>query len=82
MCAALVMSNSLRLYRTVVRQAPLSMDFPQARTMEWVDISFFRGSSPSMSGRVLFCNSGLLSLLHCRLILYRRATTNGDVEIT
>ena len=29
----------------VACQAPLSMGFPQAKILEWVAISFFRGSS-------------------------------------
>ena len=32
---------------TVAHQAPLSMGFFQAKTLEWVTISFSRGSSPS-----------------------------------
>ena len=43
---------------TVACQAPLSMGIPQARILEWVAISFFRG---------IFPNQGLnLGLLHCR----------------
>ena len=75
MCSAVL--TCVRLFCDPVDCSPPGSSvhgLSQARTLEWVDISFFRGSSPSMSGRVPFCNSGLLSLLHCRRILYRRAT--------
>ena len=37
--------STLVILRTVARQAPLSMGFFQARMLEWVAISFSRGSS-------------------------------------
>jgi len=46
MCVCcLAMSNSLWLPWTVALQAPLSMEFSQARTLEFVAISSSRGSS-------------------------------------
>ena len=42
----------------VTHQAPLSMGFPKARILEWVAMSFFRGSSDPGVGS----NPGLL---HC-----------------
>ena len=40
-----VASDSFATPGTVVRQAPLSMGILQARILEWVAISFSRGSS-------------------------------------
>ena len=40
-----VVSDSLRSPRTVAYQAPQSMEIFQARVLEWVAISFSRGSS-------------------------------------
>ena len=39
-----VVSNSFGTPWTVACQAPLSMEFPQARILEWVAISFSRRS--------------------------------------
>ena len=39
------MSDSLAIPWTVAHQARLSMGFSQARMLEWVAISFSRGSS-------------------------------------
>ena len=46
-------------------QAPLSIGFSQARILEWVPISFSRGSSWP-GGRICTC----LHFLHCRQIFY------------
>ena len=54
-----VMSNSAMPW-TATHQAPPSMGFFQARILEWVTISFSRGSS--------------LPRNPCRWILYQRAT--------
>ena len=40
-----VMANSFATVWTVLLQAPLSMWFPKQETLEWVAISFSRGSS-------------------------------------
>ena len=47
-------------------QVPLSVGFSQARMLEWIGISFIQRT---------FLTQGLnLDLLHCRQILYHRAT--------
>ena len=48
----------------LARQAPLSMGFFQARILEWVAMSSSRESSR------LGSNTCLLSILHCRQVLY------------
>ena len=48
----------------------------QARILEWVSISFFRGSS-QLRGRTHI----LLHLLHCRWILYHWATAEAFAQI-
>ena len=58
---------------TVARQAPPSMGFPR-RILEWVAISFSRGSSPLMDQTCVSCIGGwvLLPLRHqgspCRIL--------------
>ena len=48
------MTDSFAIPWTVAHQAPLSMGFFQARILEWVAISFSRGSeilmSPALAG--------------------------------
>ena len=41
--------------RTVFLQAPLSMEFPRQEYLEWVAISFSRGSSQPMDRTLLSC---------------------------
>ena len=58
-CAALgpsVVSNSVTLW-AVAHQAPLSMGIFQSRTLEWVAISFSRGSSWPRDGTRVSCIS-------------------------
>ena len=43
---------------TVACQAPLSMGIPQARTLEWVDISFSRGFSQPRNQTQVSCIAG------------------------
>ena len=52
---------------TVARQAPLSMEFSRQRTLEWVAISYFRGSSPSRDWIRIPCVTcvGRRILYHC-----------------
>ena len=51
---------------TVAHQAPLSMGFPRARILEWVDQFLLQG---------IFLTQGSNSrLLHCRQTLYPRTT--------
>ena len=45
---------------TVAYQASLSMGFPQARILEWVAISFSRGSSWPRNWTWVFCITGRL----------------------
>ena len=59
-----VMSDSATPW-TIAPQAPLSMGFFQARTLEWVAVSFSRGSSQprdrtcvSCFGRWVLCHQG------------------------
>ena len=51
---------------TVAHQAPLSMGFPRARILEWVDQFLLQGIFLTQES-----NSGLL---HCRQTLYLRTT--------
>ena len=44
---------------TVVRQAPLSMGFPGARILQWVAISFSRGSSQPRDQTHISCLAGV-----------------------
>ena len=43
---------------TVARQVSLSMGFPQARILEWVAMSFSRGSSQSRNQTHVSCIAG------------------------
>ena len=68
--------------RTVARQAPLSMGILQARILEWVSISFSRGSSQPRDWTQVSHIAGELftiwaigeDLPHCRHILYQPRT--------
>ena len=68
LCVCSVMSNSAPQW-TAARQAPLSVGFFQARILEWVAISFSRGSSPPMDRIHVSWVSWI-----GRQILYHRAT--------
>ena len=54
---ASVMSNSLRPYE-LQPQAPLSMEFTQARILQWVAMPFFKGSSQSRDQTQVSCIAG------------------------
>ena len=68
--------------RTVARQAPLSMGILQARILEWVAISFSRGSSQPrdwtqvshIAGEFLTIWTVREDLFYCRQILYHLRT--------
>ena len=60
MCSVLsnlAVSNSVTLW-TVVHQAPLSMGILQARIVEWVALTSFRGSSQPCDGTQVSCIAG------------------------
>ena len=70
-----VMSDSATLW-TVACQAPLSMGFSrilQTRVLEWVAISFSRGSSPLRDGTLVSCIS--------RQILYHWVNLGSPFEL-
>ena len=58
---------------TVACQAPLSVGILQARTLEWVAISFSRGSSRPRNQNCIFCRG--------RRILYHCATWEAHIEM-
>ena len=54
----------------------------QARILEWVAISFSRGSSPGLPGSSLDPDPGInLSLLHCRQTLYHLTEVTYQIRI-
>ena len=59
---------------TVAYQAPLSMEFPR-QELEWVAISFSKGSSPPPPPRIK------PGLPHCRQILYRLSHQGSPVAV-
>ena len=61
--------SSFAILRTVALQAPPSMAFFQARTLEWVVTSFSRGSSQPGDRTLIFCIACII-----RRILYQWAT--------
>ena len=63
---------------TVAHQALLSMDFFQARTLEWVAISYSWGSAQHRDRSCISSTAG--SLLHCRQILYYWAISEAHCE--
>ena len=54
---------------TVACPAPLSMGFFQARILEWVAISFSKGSCRPRNRTQISCITG--KFLHCRWVLYQ-----------
>ena len=58
--------SSFAILRTVALQAPPSMAFFQARTLEWVVTSFSRGSSQPGDRTLIFCIACII-----RRILYQ-----------
>ena len=54
---------------TVAQQASLSMGFFQARILEWVAVSFSKGSSRPRNRTQISCITG--KFLHCRWVLYQ-----------
>ena len=52
------MSDSLATLWTVAHQAPLSLEFPRQELLEWVTISFPRGSSWPRDQTHICCMAG------------------------
>ena len=52
------MSDSFEIPRTVARQAPLTMEFPQARILERVAISLSRGTFQYRDQTHISCIAG------------------------
>ena len=66
------MSDSFVTPWTVGPQAPLSIEFPKARILAWVAISFSRGSFQPRDQIHISCIG--------RQILYHRATREAQIE--
>ena len=61
---------------TIARQAPLPMGILQARILEWVAISFSRGSSQPRDQTRVFCIAGRLFTLWATKGSYNKLLTN------
>ena len=72
-----VVSDSCVTPGTVAHQPPLSMGFPQARILEWVAVSFSKGSSGPRDRTWVFCTGGWI-LYHRRVMRHTQIKYPGS----